>query len=335
MLSDKENALLSMTGHFPESIINYYAGVQILFPLATREIPPLNPGKPDFDSWGVHQTATESAGGMFTPSPGVAPILDDITKWRQLKIPDHSRAAWDMFVPMEKRIFGIDRENFLLDVSSSYGLWERMHLLLGFENAVIALLTEPEACIELVSAIADTKIQTIELAAQYYKPDFFTMLDDYSHKNGLFMAPGAWRQIFKPQLKRVVDAAHENGMRFKLHCCGKCDVLIDDFLELGIDALDPVQPINNVAMMGKKCSGKMGLCGGLDVQHVIDLDGVTEEEVRAEVRRCIDEYGPGGGYIVHGISINAHSKKFGNVTKQEIIKNECNKYGKDFYRKIT
>ncbi|MDO4571940.1 MAG: uroporphyrinogen decarboxylase family protein [Clostridia bacterium] len=299
--------------------------------MANHEMPSLHEGKPGYDAWGVHQTPTATAGGMFTPTPGLPPVLADVTKWRELAIPDHNKADWETLSKMEMKIFNIDRENYLLTVASNNGLFERMHMLMGFENAVMALVTEPEACYELAGAIADTKIDVIHQAAKWYKPDVFTMLDDYSHKNGLFMSPATWREIFQPHLKRIVKACHDEGMLYKHHCCGKCEKLLPDLMDCGIDALDPVQPVNDIPAMKQLTLGKIGLYGGLNVQDIIDQPGVTEEQIRQECRRCIDAYAPGGGYVVYGVSIDSRAVRFGDKTKAEMLIEECASYGQNWY----
>lgn len=330
-MTNKENFMLAFKGLQPESVLYRWSAVQSIVPQANREMPSIREGKPGYDSWGVHQTPTDSAGGMFTPTPGMPPVLEDVTEWRKLEIPDYSKADWETASQAEMKIFRIDRENYWLNVTSTNGMWERMHMLMGFENAVVSLLEEPEACYELAGAIADTKIQFVKAVAKWYKPDMITMMDDYSHKDGLFMSPDTWREIFKPHLKRVVKACHDEGILFEQHCCGKCEMLVSDLMDCGIDALDPVQPVNDIPAMKKLTLGKIGLMGGLDVQNVIDRAGVTEEEVEAECRRCIDAYSAGGGYAVDGISINARSTYFGARTKQQVIADICASYGNNWY----
>ena len=66
-------------------------------------------------------------------------------------------------------------------------------------------------------------------------------------------------------------------------------------MELGIDIWQGVLPTNNIPAIQKKLNGRMALMGGID--SVIDRAGVSEEEVRTEVRRACREYGPGGNFI--------------------------------------
>ena len=193
----------------------------------------------------------------------------------------------------------LDRENKVQDIFCPNGLFERMHFLMGVENTCISLLTEPEACEALVAKIADTKIKLIHGALPCYKPDVYTFLDDYAHAQGLFISKDLFRTMFKPHLKRIVDAVHEEGVLCKLHCCGKMQELAEDYMEIGVDAMDPMQPINDIVSIQKLFDHKIGIMGGLDVTGVIDNPSATAEQIRSEVRRCLNTYGPNGGYIMY------------------------------------
>lgn len=74
---------------------------------------------------------------------------------------------------------------------------------------------------------------------KYYKPDYLYFPDDYTHKDGSFMSPAAFDQIFAPAPKKIVDAAESNGIKYIQHCCGKEEILIDNFYRLGIRRMDP------------------------------------------------------------------------------------------------
>lgn len=338
-MTKRENALEALHGNKPESVPCYFDAVQIVPCSLAMEAPPLGKG-PGYDGFGVHQTPTESAGGMFTPTAGMEILsLDDIDDWEDIiKFPDYDKYSdvdWKEAAAADAAAMGLQPDAYVQDMLSPKGIFERLHLLMGFEDALCAIMMEPETVYDIVGAIADHKIKFIERAAKYYKIDYFTMMDDYSHKDGLFFSVDTFRKIFKPHLKRVVDAVHAHGMIYKQHCCGKMESLLDDFLELGITAFDPVQPLNDIPKMKEKTLGRAGICGGLDVQNVVDCMnmGATEEDIRQEVRRCIDSYAPGGGYMIYGASLNVHRKEArmpgGNLY---FVIDECRKYGKDYYR---
>lgn len=306
-MTEKENALIALKGGKPEWTPCYFKAVQSFSSGVHGE--GIAPGiREGLDGYGVSLTATESANGALTPTPGVDPVIPDIDCWREnLSLPDPDAIDWEQASKRDLERFQLDRENRVTDFIYPKGLFERMHFLMGVENTLCALLTDPEEIYEFAGVLADNKIRFIKKIGQYYKPDILTSMDDFAHQKGNFMSLETFRELFKPHLKRMVDATHEAGMMFKLHCCGKMEDFAQDFLELGIDAIDPVQPMNDYDKVFAVFGGKVGVCGGLDVQNVVDRSGVTEEEIRQEVRRCIDSYKKYGNYMIYGASIDLHN----------------------------
>ena len=65
------------------------------------------------------------------------------------------------------------------------------------------------------------------------------------HRITCSFPPELWRELFKPQLKKAVDKAHELGMIFELHSCGFMEQIVPDFAEIGVDAWQG-QEINDI-----------------------------------------------------------------------------------------
>ena len=328
----KREVLTALRGGTPTSVPCFFSDCELMFVSPMGERPPLGVSE-GYDAWGVHLTASDAAGGAFTPTPTVPPILTDVTEWKsQLTFPDYDSVDWKAAYKADEDTFKWDRTNKVQDMFCANGLFERLHFLMGFEDTLCSFYEEPEAVEELIAAIADTKIRLIKNALPIYKPDFFTFLDDYAHQEGLFMSLDMFRKFFKPHLKRIVDAVHEEGVLFKMHCCGKMQSLTQDYMDLGIDAIDPVMCMNDIQAMKEIFQHKVGIMGGLDMQGVIDNVSATEEDVRAEVRRCIDMYAPGGGYMIYGASVNMRSKTaWGPHGCIGALIDECSKYGHNYY----
>jgi hypothetical protein len=308
MLSKRENALLAYEGEKTEYVPCFFSACQIIPSGSAMEMP--ERGKAGYDGYGVHQTPTESTGGEFTPSPDVPPVLDldDITDWKSIvTFPDYTKVPHAEIAEKLKQDLHLNPKEYVQDFFFPNGIFERLHFLMGFENAMIAMMEEPEAVYDLVGAIADKKIEYIQYVEENYHPDYFTYLDDYAFMNGLMLDLDTFRSIFKPHLARIVEAAKKAGLKYKQHCCGKMEDLLDDFLDIGITRFDPVQPVNDLNAMRKRAGKNILLMGGLNVQNVIDRDGVTPEEIEAEVKRCCETYGQDGGYIIYGASLHMYN----------------------------
>jgi len=129
--------------------------------------------------------------------------------------------------------------------------------------------------------------------------DILALGDDYGTQRGLLMSPASWRKLFKPVLKQFIDLGHAYGCRTMLHCCGSSRAIFDDFLELGLDVLDTVQPEAagmDPAALKAEYGNKISFCGTLSVQRT--LPHGTRDDVVAEVRHRIDVVAKGGGLIL-------------------------------------
>lgn len=303
MLNMKEEALKVLHGQSPEVMPSYFTTCDLLLCSAYPEWPPFDAGDRGKDAYGVAQVQTD---GNWTVDARVDPVIDDIDEWEdELVVPDPEVVDWDAVSQMDEKIFHPDRENKIVDLLCTKGIFERMHFLMGFEDTVCALITDQEEAKALADKITDIKLAWIDKMITYYKPDMVSFQDDYAFKDGLMFSKGLFREIFKPNLKRVVDLIHSHGVIAKLHCCGKMEDLLDEYIEIGADCLDPVQPCNDIVSMLEKADGKIGLVGGLDFQNVIDSHDATEETIRAEVRRACDAYGGHGPFMLYGASVRA------------------------------
>ena len=97
---------------------------------------------------------------------------------------------------------------------------------------------------------------------------------------------------------------------------------------MGADDWNPCQPCNDLASLKRRFAGRVTFCGGIDSQFVLDRPGVTTEEVRAEVRKRIDDLAEGGGYI----AAPSHSVSY-QAGVMEAMNDEIRAYGQKFYRK--
>ena len=116
------------------------------------------------------------------------------------------------------------------------------------------------------------------------------------------------RDLFMPSYKKIIDAIKSNSdAKVLFHICGSSYLVHDLLIEVGVDAVHPVQVsadgMDDTASLKKEWGDKLVFWGGgIDTQHVLPFG--TPEEVRREVRRRILDLAPGGGYIfgnVHNI----------------------------------
>jgi len=301
MLSPKENFLLAVVEHNKTEWIPNEMSDVIMYGGAFESFEN-GPSGGGLDGFGVTWHATDSAGGQ--PVPGGQPVLDDIEKWEDVvKFPNLDEYDWEGSRAMQAAIMGADRDQRVVE----YGIWNgqflRLTHLMGFENALCAMLEEPEACDALFAAITDYKIKLVERVAKHFKPDIITSYDDIATERGLFMSPGTYRSLIKPHHKRLNDAIRANGIIPFIHTCGKCEDVIPDYIEIGTAAWTSAQPMNDIEGILKKYGSQIAVVGGYDTNGRPGLEDATNEEIDAEVKRCMETYGPYGSYVFMGFRL--------------------------------
>jgi len=130
---------------------------------------------------------------------------------------------------------------------------------------------------------------------------------DFGAQNGPFISPNMYREFYQPFHKRINDWIHKNtSWKTFYHSCGSIVAFLDDFVEAGVDILNPVQTSAkdmNPTMLKKKYGDKLVFWGGgVDTQRTLPFG--TPEEVRKEVNERCQIFGKGGGFVfntVHNI----------------------------------
>jgi uroporphyrinogen-III decarboxylase len=252
------------------------------------------------DGYGVRWVESDSAPGAVIPAPGEF-LLKDITQWKKtITIPDADKFDWQKFVEIDFGLLHVNPDTQAIGFYSTVGTWERLAALMGFEEAMIAMMEEPEACYELFSAITDFKIKLAEKAAKYYKADAFINFDDIATERNLFMSPDTYRKLIKSHHKRLNDAVRNLGMIPIQHTCGHAEICVADYIETGAEAWSAVQPTNDVAAILDKYGDKFCIEGGFNMNGKPGRPDSTIAEIVAEVERCFHEYGGKKGYIFLG-----------------------------------
>jgi hypothetical protein len=260
------------------------------------------------DAFGVHWTASDAAIGALIPVTEYF-ILKDITQWKQvINIPNVGDYDWERLAEQDRAVIDPQKRQ-ALGFFGHCGVWERLAALMGFEEAMIALIEEPEACNELFTAITDYKIKLAEIAAAYYKADIFINFDDIATERNLFMSPETYRKLIKPHHKRLNDAIKNFGMIPVQHTCGYAETCVEDYIETGAEAWNSVQPSNDIVALLDRYGDRLVFEGGFDSTGKPGHTDATLEEIEAEVERCFHEYGGKKGFVFLGTLVNSAGNK--------------------------
>lgn len=133
---------------------------------------------------------------------------------------------------------------------------------------------------------------------------------DFGCQRNLILGKDIFRDLYKPFYKEINDWVHKNtNWKTFYHTCGAVYDLLDDFAEMGLDCLNPLQ-LSADGMDAKKIKEKYGdkfifWGGGVDTQRTLPFG--TPEEVRSQVRERVDILGKDGGFVfntIHNIVAN-------------------------------
>jgi len=167
----------------------------------------------------------------------------------------------------------------------------------GMENLLLDYYDNPRLAHELAEMVIDYKIRLMRRAIRE-GADAVVSGDDYANQHGTVMSPQHFRQFVLPYLKRSIDAAHDEGVPFIKHTDGNIWAILDDLVQAGIDALDPIEPAAgmDIGEVKAKYGDRIAVIGNVDCSFVLTRG--TVEEVEEAVKETIAKASPGGGHIL-------------------------------------
>lgn len=175
-------------------------------------------------------------------------------------------------------------------------LFERAWALRGFERFLIDLVDDPAFAEELLERIA--QIQLV-LARRFLAlgVDGGYFGDDYGAQKGLLFSPRLWRKLVKPRLARLFAVFREAGLPVILHSDGDIAAILPDLVEIGLSALNPVQPeVLDLSWLRDTFGHTLAFYGGVSSQTV--LPHGSPEDVQAAVRTCRRTLAPNGTGLI-------------------------------------
>lgn len=222
------------------------------------------------------------------PDPGFH-LLEEISEWRE-KVTFMDIDSLDAGFFGELELKNVDRSQKVINVMWGTGLFDRLVACMGFENALISLVEEPDECYDFFEALAEHKIKAFEKIVEAYHPDIITYCDDLANAKSLFMSPNCYREIIKPHHKKILEAMKQAGVIVCQHTCGRCEDLIHDYVEMGVKVWNSAQHMNDLVNIQKTYGSQLIVEGGFNGSCRAACIDATIEEILPEVQRCIDEY---------------------------------------------
>lgn len=178
---------------------------------------------------------------------------------------------------------------------------------MGLEAFSYAMADDPDLIVEILHRYADWTIRLGPRLAELGF-DIFWAFDDVAFNSGPMFSPKFFREVVLPIQKGVVEAL---PLPLITHSDGNMTSLLDDWLELGQQAIHPIQPdVMDINGVKARYGHRVCLVGNIFMD---DLVHKTPEEITAQVRDRIENIGKGGGYIISSSNSLTADMKLENV----------------------
>ena len=257
------------------------------------------------DSWGSGQTEI-TPGDWF---PGIHPLtearsVEDLELYQGW--PDMSDPSRIAHVKETARRLAGDKQFAVLATPWLLFPFERAHAMQGMETFLMNMVTDRDFARALLEKIAHYCKQLMGPFLEQLgdNVDIIKIGDDLGTQESLMISPRMYRQILKPVHADFISFIRERtNAKVMFHSDGDVAPLIDDFIEMGIDILNPIQTsagtMSDLPTLKKRYGKDIVFCGGIDSHRILPFGSVAE--VREEVRRVIQALGPGGGCMIGAV----------------------------------
>lgn len=256
------------------------------------------------DEFGVTWSMPDLSPNYFdiTYSPLAGLSLEQIKDYPFPQGDDPSR-----FEGLRERVLTLKRDTPFAVVSGISGVvYEYCWYLRGLENLFTDMMERPEILETLLERMLKFWLDWFRLflAEVGDVVDVIMIGDDLAGQKGPLFSPSIYRSLIKPRQKRLVKyIKSRTPAKIWYHTCGAVVEYIPDLMDNGIDILNPVQISAkgmDPAMLKAEYGDKLAFWGGaIDSQHVLPRG--TPEEVRESVRRNVEAFKPGGGYVFNNV----------------------------------
>lgn len=180
-------------------------------------------------------------------------------------------------------------------------IWQRPALVRGWEEWFVDMVERPAWAHFMCRKFTDFYLEDYTRAAEitHGRIDLYLLISDVGCQNGPLISKAMFGEFVAPYIKEMADRVHQLGGRLLYHSCGAIVPFIPKLIKVGVDVLDPIQPVNATMQpepLKAEFGKEMSFHGGIDMQNL--LPNASPGQVTAEVCRYCEVLGAGGGYIL-------------------------------------
>ena len=267
------------------------------------------PENVSFDEWGIGSLPTLYEIPDFKYHP-----LEKMSKVEEIENYPWPDLAEDYrYIEMANRTKVFQERGYAVCGELYQTIFETAWLMRNMMSFLLDMLQNEDIVHAICEKITQIRIKQARLYAKA-GVDIIRLGDDVVSQQGLMMSPETYNKFFKQRIRRIILAAKEVNpdVIIFMHCCGKVEEVIDDFIEAGVEVLNPLQPeCNDLILINSKYKEKLSFWGGIGVQSIM-FNG-TPEEVALKVHEIKGLFGKDGGFLLAPAHILDPSIPWDNV----------------------
>ncbi len=264
------------------------------------------------DEWGTALIAGSDTSFDHFVAPSAIVNARSIEEIEEYPLPDVTSDYRHLHLEGDvKRI----RDRGLASVAGmSCTIFEVSWQIRGFNELLTDFLTREDWASCLLDRVTELSLFRAKRFAEA-GVDIIHVGDDIGMEDRMMMSPDTWRKWFKPRMGKIISAAREikPDVLFFYHSDGYVEPVIPDFIEIGIDVLNPVQPeCMDPAKLKRLYGDKIAFWGTIGIQHTLPFG--TPQDVEEEVRERIKTVGKGGGLYLSPTHVIAPEVPHENIS---------------------
>jgi uroporphyrinogen decarboxylase len=261
--------------------------------------------------WGA--TMKQLKDGTTSPEH-ISHTIVDADSWEEAKkrmTPDRDRIDWEKM----KHKFEVWRgEGAFIAPNAGFGFDASHSGIVGTETLLMEIADDPDWLVDMWNHQLTVTLEILDMMwEEGLTFDAFRWPDDMGYKENQFFSVDTYVELLKPVHRRAIDWAHAKGIPAHLHSCGDIRPFVPHLVELGLDALNPLEVKAGMDPVALKAEygDRLVLHGGLNAALYHDVDAMC-----AEVERIVPTLKEGGGYIFssdHTVPSNVSLEDFRRV----------------------
>ena len=207
----------------------------------------------------------------------------------------------DLRLPEENLMLDVDAINSFCRSTDKFTYagsivrpFERFQFIRSMEQSFMDVLMEEDGYFDLLEVMHNHFCKEVEAWAQT-DIDAIFLMDDWGTQNGLMVSPDIFRKRFKPMYKDYCSIARLYGKKVFMHSDGYITEIIEDLIEVGVDAINSQLFCMDMKELGEKYKGRISFWGEIDRQDI--LPNATRKEIKLAVEKVYHYLYDGGGVI--------------------------------------